>query len=480
MASKSFRAEYESIGTFLVLELLALVSFGLGGVSLIFQFAGFVVALVATFFAFKNYSKDDLKPILFVAVPLFLMAIFTSFGKFFEYNDILAKLGAFLGIISFLAIGLSARRMKSFSARNALLCIAGGFALITLISTVATWTQYGLFYPLIHKNAANYYYDGNLYSILNEMTWLNGFKFVEMSQHYGGLFALLCACSLAALFYIRPKDDKLAFIIICVVGGIGLVSIVSIPNLPALIFFVISMLAASYYRFLKHNDLANKILHYSILVIAGFAAVMVFAAILNVSVSGVNSFIAGSSFLNRIFNSNGIMIKINPILEAALKPFNLFGINTTTYINGYKIADSVILTSTGVFEVEIIKEGGIIAFLLFIAFVLFVYESFANYFKKSKDADYIKVVFLTMIVAFVLYSSLFNDVFPITHSPKSYYPFTRSLPFFVMLFIIGFTILPNGKEEITYSEVTPKSDKEKKEVADDDYSFSDVEEEEIV
>ena len=480
MASKSFRTEYESIGTFLVLELLALVSFGLGGVSLIFQFAGFIVALVATFFAFKNYSKEDLKPILLVAVPLFLLAIFTSFGKFFESFDILAKLGAFLGILSFLAIGISARRMKSFSPRNALLCIGGGLALIVLISTVATWTQYGLFYPLIHKNAANYYYDGNLYSILNEMTWLNGFKFVEMSQHYGGLFALLCACSLAALLYIRPKDDKLAFSVICIIGGIGLISIISIPNLPALIFFIVSALVALYYRFLKHIELANKILHYALLVIAGFAAVMVFMAVLNVSVSGVNSFIAGSSFLNRIFNANGIMIKINPVLEAALKPFNLFGINTTTYINGYKIADSVILTSTGIFEVEVMKEGGIFAFLLLIVFALFAYESFGNYLKKSKDADYIKVVFLTMLVGFVLYSSLFNDVFPITHSPKSYYPFTRSLPFFVMLFIIGFTILPNGKEEIAFKEEALKANKEKKENVDDDYSFSDVEEEEIV
>jgi len=75
MAQKTFREEYESIGTFLVLEILALVSFGLGGVSLIFQYAGFIVALIATFFAFKNYSKDDLIPVLCLGAPLLLLSI---------------------------------------------------------------------------------------------------------------------------------------------------------------------------------------------------------------------------------------------------------------------------------------------------------------------------------------------------------------------------------------------------------------------
>lgn len=480
MAEKSFRNEYESIGTFLILELLALVGFGLGGVSLIFQYAGFIVALVATFFAFKNYSKEDLKPILYVGIPLFLMSLFTSFGKFFETNNFLAKLGSFLSLISFLAIGLSARRMKSFSAKNAVLCIGGGLALIVLISTFATWIQYGFFYPLIHRGAGNYYYDGNLYSIINEMTWLNGFKFVEMSQDYGGLFALLCACALTGLLFLKPKDDKITFIVLSVIGGIGLISIITIPNIPALVFFAISFLAALFYKYLKDNKLAVSIFKYALLVIVGFVVVCVVIAMLNVSASGVHNFIAGNSILNRLFNSNRFMVKINPIFEAALKPFNLFGINTMQYIDGYKISDEAILTNVGIFEVEIIKEGGIFAFIFFLVFLLFAYESFGKYLKQSKDKDHIKVIFLAMLVGFFLYSSLFNDVFPITHSTHSYYPFTRSLPFFLMLFIIGFTILPSGKAEVEFKEEAVVEKKEKKEYVDDDYSFSDVEEEEII
>ena len=480
MAKKTFSEEYESIGAFLVLELLALVGFGLGGVSLIFQYAGFIVALIATFFAFKNYTKEDLKPILSVGAPLLLMSIFTSFGKFFETYDFLAKLGSFLSLISFLAVGLSARRMKSFSSRNAILCIGGGLALIVLISTFATWINYGFFYPLIHKSAGNYYYDGNLYSILNEMSWLNGFKFVEISQHYGGLFALLCACMLSGLFFLKPKENKIEFISLCVIGGIGFISIISIPNLSALIFFAISIGVTCFYKYLRNNKLAINILKYALLVVVGVVMVMVLVALLNVSVSGVRNFIANAGFLDRIFNSNGIMNKVNPILEAALKPFNLFGINTLEYINGYKISDAAILTSTGVFEVEIIKEGGIIAFIFFLLFGFFVFESFANYLNRSKDKDYVKVIFLTFIIGFVIYSTFFNDVFPITHSSRSYYPFTRSLPFFIVLFIIGYTILPNGKDEVEFKEVVSKETKQNKNTIDDDYSFDDVKEEELI
>ncbi len=483
MANKSFQEEYESIGTFLILELLALVCFGLGGVNLIFQYAGFIVALISTFFAFRNYSKDDLKPILLIAAPLFLMSIFTSFGHFLDIfgYSVVTRLGAFLSLISFLAIGLSARRLKSFSAKNALLCIGGGFALITLVSTIITWSQYGMFYPLIYKNTPSYYYDGNLYSITNEMSWLNGFKVVEVSQNYGGLFGLLCACALTGLLFLKPKENKVAFTSLSVIGGIGLISIISIPNFYALVFLAITFAVACYYRFLRNNSLANKILHYAVLVAAGIAVIMFLFAILNVSVPGVAEAIANASFLNRIFNANRIMIVANPILEASLKPFNLFGINTVTYYEGYILPTSSILSVSGSFEVEVIKEGGILAFLLFIAFAVLSVFSFGRYLKQGKDDEYIKVVFLSILVGFTLYLSICDDVFPITHSPTSYYPFTQSLPFMIIIFIIGYTILPMGKAEINFKDA-PKKEKpeDKKKYFDDDYSFSDVEEEEYV
>lgn len=483
MANKTFRQEYESIGAFLVLELLALVGFGLGGVNIIFQYAGFIIALIASYFAFKNFSKEDIKPILFVAVPLFLMSIFTSFSPYyncFASVNIVAKIGSFLAITSFLAMGLSARRMQSLSFKKVLYCLGGGLALITLVSTIITWAQYGLFYPLIHAKAGSYYYDGNLYSILNEMSWLNGFKIMEVSQNYGGVFALLSACFLPALLFVKPKEDKVGFILFATIGGIGLISIISIPNFYALVILAIAFAAALFYRFLRNNTIAVKIVSYGIIAVAGAAVILIVFAMLNVTVPVIRNTIAGSGFLDRIFNSNRIMIVGNKIFEAALKPFNLFGIHTVEYYEGYVFSKKDILTGSGSFEIEILREGGIFGFLFFLVFAFFAYESFARYLKSSKDDNFVKVVLLTFVVAFVLYSTISYDIFPLTHAETSYYPFTQSLPFYLVIFVIGFTILPKGKEAIEFKNEEAPVKKETKSSIDDDYSFSDVTEEEII
>lgn len=481
MAQKTFKDDYESIGVFLILELLALVGFGLGGVNLIFQYAGFVVAIIATLFAFKNYSKEDLVPILTIGIPLFVIALFTSFGHFFDdYLTLVARIGAFLGILSFFAVGLSARRMKSFNIKNALYCLGGGLALITLISTIITWSQYGWFYPLIHKNAGSYYYDGNLYSILKEMSWLNGFKVSEVAQNYGGLFALLCAAFLPALLFIDYKEDKKSFIIFSVIGGIGAISMISIPNFWAIGFYALAFGVALFYRFLRNNEKAIKVVHYSFLVACGMVVIFIFFAYLNVSVDGVANAIKGSKLLDRIFNGNRIMYIANPVLQASVKPTNLFGIyhGANYSVGGYVLPDYAVASTSGAFEVELLKEGGLFAFLALLALMIFVFNAFARYLRYSKDKDYVKVILLTFVVGFTLYSTICTEVFPFTHLVDTYQPFSQSLPFYLVLFVIGFIVLPKGKEEIVYAKEEVK--KEVKVDPNDDYAFSDVEEEEII
>lgn len=476
MEKKSFAQEYEVIGAFLVLELIALTCFGFGGIDSIFHYAGFIVALIATFFAFRNFHKEDLMPIVLLGIPLLGMAIFTSFGNLFSGSGILANLGAFLGLISFLALGLSARRNKSFNTRTLILCFAIGLGLITLIGTFCTWVQYGFFYPLIHKDAPNYYYNGELYSISNEMGWLWHFKLFEVSQRYGGLFAILCASFLPALLFIKYKENRVLFVSLLAVSGIGLLSIITIPNLYAIIFIAVSYAVALFYRFLRNKEIAVKIVRIAIPAVFGVAVAFLLAAILNLSVEGFANTVANNSFLNRLFNTNGLMNEFNAIMSAALKSSNIFGIHM------YDLTTDIAYSSTRAFEIEILREGGIIAFILFIVFVVVAFETFSRYLKDSKDKDYIKVIFLTILVSFVLYCTFCCDVRPITHYKTTFYvPVTRSLPFLLMIFIIGFTTLPNGKIEIEFNEsVSNKPSKEKKQYIDEDYAFNDVEEEEII
>lgn len=478
MENNSFRSEYSSLGTFFVLELLALVCFGLGGVNQIFQYVGFIVALVATYFAFANYSKDDLKPVLLLGIPLVLLAIFVSFGKYFNESSILENLGIFLAIPSFFAVGLSYRRIKKASFRNLVLCIGGGFALLTLIGMFATWVQYGFFYPLVYKATPAYYYNGTLYSIANEMNWLVGFQITEVPQNYGGLFALMCASFLPGILFIDRKKDLVLFVAFIVFGSIGILSMITIPNIPALIITIVVYSIAAYYRFLRHNKIAQQVLHYVIPVIAGGIAAFILFAILNVNVSGVHDFISKSSLLDRLFNSNRYMVEINPIIEAVFKPSNIFGIDLVNYVDGYRFDTKYITRSTGVFEADIMKEGGIIAFVILLFVIVVGYETFSRYLKTSKDKDYVKVIILSLMSGMFIYLTFFSETTLQIHSDYGYQPFTRSTAFLIMIFILGFVTLPSNKGEIEFKEI----DRIKKErrVVDEDYEFNDIIEEEII
>lgn len=477
MQQKSFRSQYESLGTFLVLELIALASFNLGGVSMIFHYGGFIISLVAFYFAYKSFSKEDLKPILFVSIPLLIIVILTSFGSFFEEYDIISKIGFFLAIPGFLLAGLSFRRLKSQSSRYLVLFLGGGLALLTLIGTLSTWIQYGFFYPLIYKNTPEYYYNGTLYSITKEMSWLSGFEVLEVSQSYGGLFAVLCACFLPGLLFVDCSKDKILFYSLIAIGGIGIISLISIPNFTGLIFVAIVYVVAAYYRFLRNNELANKILRFAFYIIAGFVAGFVLLVILNAAVPGLHDMIQNNGFLNRIFNENRFMIPFNPILQAALKPENFFGISHADAIKGSY--ETAIGTNIGSFELEILKEGGLFAFIALIAFVYIAIELVIRYLKQSNDKDYLKIILLCFLTGAFIYLSFESDVFPHIHNENFYSPVSHSLPFLLMVFVIGYIVLPKGKSEISYVEETWKQSKDSKNI-DYDYEFDDIVEEEII
>lgn len=478
MESKSTKSQYEILGIFLVLELIVFTSFSLGGVNIVIHYAAIIIALVALYFASQNFSKDDLKPVLLIGAPLLIMSIFTSFGKFFEGRDFTENLGAFLAIPAFFAIGLAFRRIKTHSSRNLIFCIGAGLALLTLVGIFSTWIQYGFFYPLIYKDTPSYYYDGNLYSITNEMNWLIGFKFFEVSQQYGGLFGVLCSCFLPGVLFISYKKDKVSFIFFITVGAIGLISLITIPNLLALIIVLVVYGVATFYRFLRNNSLAVKIVAYALLVVAGIVLVAIIFAILNVASPEIGKVIASNPILNRIFNTNKYMITGNLVIEATLKPFNFFGIDAVGYHDGFGLKDEF-FTNVGVFEIEVMREGGIFAFAMLLVAIVCAYMSFSNYLAKSTDKDYVKVILLALVVGMFIYSTFFSDVYPLVHEEGAYLPFTRSLPFMLLLFIIGYTVLPAGKSEIEYKDDVVTVKKEHK-VIDEDYEFSDVVEEEIV
>ena len=485
MALKEKFKDYESISIFLIMELVALVSFCLGGSIIVFHYVGFVVAIVAFLFAYNSYDKKEYKSLILIGAPIIVLAICLAFGNLYGgFSNFLANFGVFLAIPSFFLVGLSARRTKNLSIETLLLCLGFGAALLVLISLFITYAQYGLFYTLIYRNTPAYYYEGNLYNVTKEMSWLNGFKVNEVSLKYAGLFGVLLCSALPALMFIDPKENTKKFIMVAAIGVVGLLSIITIVNISALIFLIPVVLISVVYRFLRDNKKFWKVATWVFEVIFGFAIAALAFAFLNALIPGIQNFTSGNVVLNRLFNANRIMAPFNDVIGAMFKSYNLFGfpIYSAADISGTN--SDIIFADSGIFELEIIKEGGFFALIAFLMILVVMFISISKYYlKRSKDSHAVKVSLLCFVVSFFLYSSFCWENAQFTHSDM-FLTVGRSFPFLILMFVLGLMFFPFMKEEPIFNtfERKSKASKDKKEVEylDKDYVFTDANKEEDI
>lgn len=118
---KKFAKSSESIIVFVILELLGLMCFGLGGLNNIYFVVGIIINIFSIPFLLINSTKEELKQFCLFLIPFILMSLLICFGSMYKgiglgFNNLLL----FLALISFVMIGYSARRIKSFKIETAL------------------------------------------------------------------------------------------------------------------------------------------------------------------------------------------------------------------------------------------------------------------------------------------------------------------------------------------------------------------------
>lgn len=433
--------EQDALLTFLVLECLAICAFALGNISYIFYILGIVVGGASIVLCFERFKGIDLKQLLLFAVPMFLLSAFVSFGKLLS-NHVFENILLFLSINIFLFMGIVARRFKGFKIELVLVVVGFAIALLILISMVYSWTQYGFFYAAIYKKTPIYYYNAELFDITKEGYWLVGFSFKEMNLNYTSTFAIILACYLLGLLFISPKEDKKTFYMFLAIGLVGVIYLLTIPNFKAFIFLIPAIAIALYYRFVKDQKKFTTILDYVLLGIAGLLIIFFVIALLNAAGTGIASKIEANRILNRIFNSNRIMTNVNPILWQASYKYNLFGFVTVhnpdqmTYIQFEELED-VIVTNSEMFEIELIKEGGLFTVPLIVAVVVVTYIFGKKYLLDSKDSPFGKVVLVSVLATVFVYLTFENEIFPIIHDNTNYYSFFRNPLILTLISLIG-------------------------------------------
>ena len=448
MAAKdNFFVKNKSIITFLILEIVALTAFNFGNISYIFGLAGALLAIAGFLFVYK--MTEDKKELLWLLLPVGILFLISGIASFNGHSKNFATLGnisLFLSLPAFLLLGFFLRKLNDVKPKNVLFIVGGGLAAITLFGLFSTIIEYGFFYSLIYKSVPNYYYNGIPYDVTKEMFWLSGFEFGEVYIEYGSLFAVLCASFLPGLLFISPKKDKNDFIICSLIGGTGLLTLLVIPNFKALIVVALASSFAFILKYLKNHQKAKKIISTSLLSIVGFGILFFVITLINASAG-----FKFTGFLDRVFVSNRIMNKCTPVLEALFvkvdgQLINFFGLQPLV------INESAMLTETNVFEVELLKEVGLLGAFLFIGFVIVMGYFVFNYIKKSEDNDSIKAIVVVILLTYFAYSTVFNSVIIAPHSDISYNPFLRSSSLLVVLFLLGFTFMPPTKKEVSVNE----------------------------
>lgn len=438
----NFFVKNKSIITFLILEVVALTAFNFGNISYIFGLAGALLAIVGFVFCFM--PSNDKKDFLWLLIPLGILFLISGIGSFNSFSKSFTSLGnisLFLSLPAFLALGFFTRKLQDVKPQTVLFVVGGGLAAITLFGLFSTMFQYGFFYSLIYKKTPNYYYNGIPYDVTKEMFWLSGFEFSEVYIEYGSLFAVLCASYLPGLLFISPKKDRNEFIICAAIGAIGLLTLLIIPNLKAILVVAVASLFVFALKYLKNHKKVQKILGISLLCVVGLSLLFFALAIINASLG-----FKFTGIFDRVFVSNRIMLKCQPVFGALFTKgtpakVTLFGLpSLVTY-------EKAMLTETSIFEVELLKEVGLVGTLLFLCFVIMMGYFVLRYVKKGKDSDFAKSIVVVTLLSFFIFSSFSSSVIIAPHNDISYNPFLRSSSLLVVLFLFGYVFRAPLEEE---------------------------------
>ena len=431
--------KYKSLITFFILDFIALLSFNFADKSEVFSVAGAVLALIATIFLLGvTKNKKDLLILLPPVLLLFFISGIASFNKFSSIYSAqnYQNIALFLALPAFFIIGFSLRKFNDIKPLSLLLIIGAALAAATFFGLLSTLINYGFFYTTRFKQTPFYYYNGGVYDVTKEMTWLNGFKFSEVTLSYGSAFAILCAAYLPGLLFISPKKDRNSFIEILLIGSIGFVTLALIGNWKTIIILLVVSLCVFIYKLTSENKKALKIMEIS-------AYSVVFLGILFFVVALVNVKIGYKlpGILNRVFASNVIMNKCTPIMEEVIGggPNAWFGIEI--------FESEKLFLDSGVFEVELLKEVGIIGTFAFLLLLLSMIYFVFRFLRKSKDSGAMKGITLSFMLSFFIYQTLENTIKPYPLEEKTIKLFLRSPLTWIVIIVFGFIYFAEPREE---------------------------------
>ena len=445
--TKNKTSSLVTIASFLVFELLAFAAFSLANSIFLYAVVGFAVfalLFLGTSLQLKNKGFTDFA--IFV-IPCVLYGVLLLISPFSANFDAMTYIFVIIATVSFSAVGAYMRANKEFKLSTAFIVIYGALAALVLISFGWNMIQFEPFYTIKYANAYSYY-DGQISSVSigNMAYFLIGFQFQKVSVEYFSLFPSLLTTSVIALFFLKPKENKKISLVYLLYTIIGFLPLILMPNKLVLItdvaLLILYTLIYSFLFFVKNKVKTGKIF---LIVLGSLIGFGVLFLILNANVS--IGFIQNNPLLNRIFNTNRLAAPIRHIFGTVLSGGQIFGYEP------YSISYDYISSSSFIFDNFMMS--GLFGGLLIIFIIAWGARSLYQMCVKSNISLQNKTLICAFVIAFFGYSLINYDMQPyVLYS--NYIPFFLSGPFFVVLFLIGYSfklkIATEKEEQVENSE----------------------------
>lgn len=448
VALEKYTKNYASLIGFLVLELLFFVAMNLADYGVFFRLVTTIIAIASAPFFLKNTDKNRLNDLFVVVLPLVLYAILVMFspmvgtppnGVNYAINNIylsnnLLEIGSIgLGLVAFFMLGYAIGHSPDFKISYGLLALFGGFTVLLFISLTATLWGYGFFYREIYKGM-EIFYNATGYLVSEQVKWLHGFSVIETSVDTMLLITLLLGSSVTGLFFIKQGMPKKGPLIIGLVAGLGVLTLIVLPSFESLIFLVPALVLTVYLKFVKKPF---KYLKQTVYIGGGLLGLLVVIGFLNaLNVQPIANLISGNTLTNKLFNNYIVANWSGVIADMFNYPFGSADALSYAYDSGY-------VFSTNNIVIDVLRQTGIVGFIAFLTFIVIAVKVGYDYYKKSTDAPYIKVIILSYLLTFFVFT-VFNYPYKqyiYTEGNMSYFnhfPLFTNLPFSLGLFLVGY------------------------------------------
>lgn len=455
---------YDTVACFLLLEIIALALFGIGGATglSILQIASVFVCLLIFPFIRNNCPENWKKKALLALIPLGILMLLLGFGPFWSkayyggnaLQIILFGLLTALGGVAFFILGYGVTQVKVAKMKYLVLAILGGLGLYVLIAGGYALIRYGPFYLSKYADLV-YYYEGVVFPIAKETKALNGFELIEVSLAYGKIASTLLASIGVSLIPLALAKEKKFFFIVLAFTLLGLLDLILGPYKRGLIIALVVYVIAAIVYLLKllanRSEIAKKRIHLGLkitfFVLIGLTAVGSLLLIIDAS----NGFLVNAGIPKisaNLGNPDGRIGTIRTAIQSAM-----FNGTSGTGHSGFSFLSFLFgsgnqskLVNSQFFEFDVFYQAGFLGYAALATFIFLAIKQSKTYLEHSKDDLGFRMVIISLLIAAFIYLSFNNDEVPMIYS-SAFMPLSRNPIAFGLLFLVGILYATPFKEE---------------------------------